>query len=376
LMLYIIFTFGSLCYGSFYLHQPFPIPGTGRFGLWQEYMVMPALLILTLAVSPSKKQIQIMVLLMCIATLALDKSFWNTVTDRDFSSYSEELHEEGGSMGYAGTNGLAAFAAQVSIFLLALAAFERRSLMKSAYYGLTAFSVVCLTYSLARAGYVAFFAGCLVLGVLKQRKLLLLMVVFLLTWTTLVPKAVVQRVNMTYDKQSGEVDHSSATRFSLWSSALDVFETQPIFGTGFETYRFMHLNERTDGGTGYYADTHNYFVKVLVEGGVMGLCILMWLLGSMMRDGYSVFRNAKDPLFRALGLALIGWIICAVAANIFGDRWTFLQVNGYMWVLAAMTARARQLEAAAPVPDVLAANKVAAPVRNSRPRLVARGASL
>ena len=25
-----------------------------------------------------------------------------------------------------------------------------------------------------------------------------------------------------------------------------------------------------------------------------------------------------------------------MAANFFGDRWTFLQVNGYMWVLAGL----------------------------------------
>src|SRR5579884_2821637 len=113
--MYGVFTYMSLCLGSLYLNRPFPLPGDARFGAWQEYMIMPALLLLTLATAPNKKQMQAMVLLLCLGTLALDKSFWNTVSDRDYSTYTEDLHMEVGSMGYAGTNGLAAFAAQSAV---------------------------------------------------------------------------------------------------------------------------------------------------------------------------------------------------------------------------------------------------------------------
>ena len=117
-------------------------------------------------------------------------------------------------MGYAGTNGLAAFEAQFATFLLALAAFERRLLLRLGYYALSAFSVLCLMYSLSRGGYAALFAGCLFLGVVKQRKLLVLMTLFLLTWTLIVPQAVTERVSMT--QQEGGLDHSSELRLTLW----------------------------------------------------------------------------------------------------------------------------------------------------------------
>jgi hypothetical protein len=32
-------------------------------------------------------------------------------------------------------------------------------------------------------------------------------------------------------------------------------------------------------------------------------------------------------------------VVCAAVANFFGDRWHFLQVNGYMWVVAGLVAR-------------------------------------
>jgi putative inorganic carbon (HCO3(-)) transporter len=344
LAVFAVFTFASLCFGSLYLKRPMPLPGDPRFNAWQEYMTMPVLLLLVASVAQSKRQILAMVLVMCMATLVLDKSFWNEVSGRDYSMYTEDLHSDGGSMGYAGANGLAAFAAQATAFLLALAGFERRTWIRAGYYGISAFSAICLMYSLSRGGYAAFLAGCLVIGLLKQRKILVLAGVFLFTWTTLVPPAVEQRVAMTYDAQNGAVDNSSRTRLSLWSNAMNVYQENPVWGTGFDTYEYMHLNRRTDGFAGYYADTHNYFVKVLVETGAVGFLLFLWLLGRIVSEGYRLFRRAHDPFFKSLGLGVIGWLVCTVVANLFGDRWTFLQVNGYMWVIAGLVCRAFELE--------------------------------
>jgi O-antigen ligase len=285
-----------------------------------------------------------MILVMCFTTVLLNKSFWDSISARDFSTYAEELHEEGGTMGYAGANGLAAYAAQFSTLLLALAAFERKIWLRLVYYAVACYSLVCLTYSLSRAGYVAIMAGVLVIGVFKQRTLLIMLVLFLLVWTSVVPGAVQQRVSSTYDETTGSFDNSSQTRLSLWTTALEVFKENPLAGTGFNTYALMNLNERTDGAVGYYRDTHNYPIKVMVETGAIGLALFLWLLGTTWRTGYHLFRRAKDPLLASLGLGLIGWLACAVAANFFGDRWTFLQVNGYMWVLAGLVSQATVLE--------------------------------
>ena len=77
------FTFLSLCLGSFYLGQSSPFPSTSRFGVWQEYMVMPALLLLTAATAPTNRQMKAIVIVMCLATFILDHNFWNVVSGRD-----------------------------------------------------------------------------------------------------------------------------------------------------------------------------------------------------------------------------------------------------------------------------------------------------
>jgi O-antigen ligase len=338
LLTYCVFTFISLCLGSLYLKTPLPfLSGNDpRFSDWREYILMPLFLFVVAAAVENRKQMVILIVLMCLGALALDKSFWSTVSDRDFSSYSDDLRDPG-AMGYAGVNGLAAFEAQFAAFLVALAAFERRRMWRWSYAGLTAISIFCLMYSFSRAGYVAVVAGFLFLGLVRLRWLLVLMAVFGLVWTSVVPNAVRQRITMTYDNKGGGLDHSSETRVNLWEDAMKVFDSNAVIGTGFNTYAYM-------GRIGIYKDTHNYFIKVLVETGVLGFLLFLALVLRFFWTGLMLHWKARDPLAKALGLGLAAWMVCCIAANCFGDRWSFLQVNGYMWIIAGLVARAWVME--------------------------------
>jgi putative inorganic carbon (HCO3(-)) transporter len=343
LLVYAPFTFLSLCFGSFYLGRPFPLPGDPRFGLWQDYMTLPALLLMVAAVRPTNKQIKAMVIIMCVATLVLNRNYWSYVSGHDFSAYSEDLRDTG-NMGYAGSNGLAAYEAQFAILLIALASFERKFWLRTGYYLLGVFSAICLMYSLSRGGYAALLVGWLFLGVVKQRKLLVLLAMFILTWAGLVPQAVQQRVMMSYDAQSGTLDHSAETRLVLWDDAIEVFKSSPLIGTGYNTYAYMHRNKGAFGGTAYYEDTHNIYVKVLLETGLLGFLLFAWLLAKTFFTGFRLFWRAKDPFYASLGLGISAWLLCAATANAFGDRWSFAQVSGYMWVLAGLVSEALVLE--------------------------------
>jgi putative inorganic carbon (HCO3(-)) transporter len=233
-------------------------------------------------------------------------------------------------------NGLAAFEAQSAIFLLALAAFERKHLLRFGYVALAIFSGMCLMYSLSRGGYLAFLVGILFLGLVKQRTLLVLLAAFLCTWTSLVPGAVQQRVLMTYDENSGALDHSAEVRVDLWEEAGGMIRANPVLGVGFDTYAYTsHAHN--------YKDSHNYFIKVLAETGVVGLLLFLWLLARIFQVGHRLFRCARDPFLGSLGLGLAAWVVCSAVANLFGDR-TYLQVDGYMWVLGGLVARAWVLE--------------------------------
>jgi O-antigen ligase len=136
---------------------------------------------------------------------------------------------------------------------------------------------------------------------------------------------------MTYSTGEG-LDSSTEERVTLWQDALEVVKHDPVFGTGFDTYQFM-------GRVGPYRDTHNYYLKVVVELGFVGLVVFLWLLTVGIKVSWQLFRGARDPSLRAMGCAFLAMLLCTIVVNLFGDRWSYLQVNGFLWILLGLVSR-------------------------------------
>lgn len=342
LAIYSVYTLISLFWGSLYLGAPLPISlSDHRLGEWMDYMWMPWLLVLCMSAFRTRFEFWLALGLMAFAAFGMNFNLRDTLSHRDMSTYSEGL-AEAGAMGMAGTNGLAAFEAQFGVLLLVFFGRVRSLSLKLVLGGLAGLTVYCLLFSFSRGGYAAFIAGCAFLGLVRYRAWLAVALVAGMFWASIVPTAVRERIEMTTGSSTGGFDDSSETRLSLWSDALAMAAQNPIIGTGYYTYAYMN---RMKAGAGHtYQDTHNYFVKVILEMGIIGLGIFLVLFWRIHAAGFSLYRRAgDDELFACLGLGLAAWTVSSAVANLFGDRWTFLQVNAYMWMLAGMVCRAHQM---------------------------------
>lgn len=325
------FLYISLWHGSFYLGEPAPLNlQDPRFSDWKNYLVMPLVFFVVASAIREVRHIKILVLLMVASFLLVNRSFYNTIKDRNLTHFSYDVRDAG-PLGYAGDNGLGAFEAEFLVFLLALYAFDKKKLSKLAILAMCAFGGYCLMYTFSRGAYIAFLVGLGFLGVVKQRKWLLVMLVGLIGWQVFLPNSVQERITMTYTEE-GELESSAQTRVQLWEDAMQLFRQNPILGTGFNTYSYLGRTEK-------YRDTHNYYLKVLVETGIVGLLVFLWLLWRMFHLGFRLFQTAEDPFLRSLGLGFAVMMVCAVAVNLFGDRWTFLQVNCFLWALLGCVVR-------------------------------------
>jgi putative inorganic carbon (hco3(-)) transporter len=137
--------------------------------------------------------------------------------------------------------------------------------------------------------------------------------------------------------------------------------SNPIFGTGYDTFEY---------GThaGNLRDTHNWYVKVMVETGLIGIAFALLIFQQMLSVSYRLFKQAKDPLYRGLGLGLVLAIVASLILNCFGDRWNFLEIIGLLWVLIAAALRAAEFDAMPRSESVAVADKTAP----SNPYLVYR----
>jgi putative inorganic carbon (HCO3(-)) transporter len=340
-----VMTYLALWRGSAYLGMAPPVSLSDlRFSDWKKYLEMPFIALLVVAVFRDLKQLKLVVLLMALSTLLVNWSFVVTTRGRDFSHFSYGLRDSG-VLGYAGENGFAAYEGQIMAFLLAFYAFAKNKFVKYSLLAVVAFSGYCLLFGYSRGGYLAILAALAFFGLFRERKILVGVIVILIGWQALLPTSVRERITMTYDKDvrvrqgydmEDQYDVDSTSRLELWQDAQTLFLQSPVIGLGYDTYRYLDR-------VGPYRDTHNYYIKVAVETGVVGLLIFLSLLGLMFRQGWRLFRCADDPFLKAMGLGFAALMVCAIVVNVFGDRWTYIQVNGFLWVILGCVMRGQKI---------------------------------
>jgi putative inorganic carbon (hco3(-)) transporter len=343
----------SMWLGSALGNAPAPLWITDQnFATWKDYMLIPLIFVATGLVIEDRKAVRTVVLITAMSLFFIDRSCLLESMSRSWANFDENKRD-GGPLGY-GSNQTAAFLAQFAMFFWGAGQFLKRRKIKLLCYGLVGITVFATMYTFSRGAYLAILFSVFVLGVLKDRKLLLIGAVFLVTWQAVVPTAVRQRVTMTQNA-NGKLEDSANERVKLWQAAEESILSDPIFGTGFATYQFtQHVDN--------LKDTHNWYVKVMVETGIIGLVIVMVMLEQMLALSYRLFKKAEDPLYRGLGLGLFLAICSCIIANFFGDRWTYLEITGPLWVLVGTALCATHLPEEGPATELTAKEPAAAAV--------------
>ena len=313
-------------------------PNDVRCSDFINYAILPLIYFLSLAVIRGKREMVVLVVLLALSMLFVNIGFRRNTKSRDMSNFSYDVRTAG-FMGWTGVNGLGAFEAQYMLFLIGLFAtkFNSRAALRLPYYALLAFSMYTLLYTFSRGSYLAFLLGIVVLGLMKQRKYLIAIAVLSLTWTVVVPKAVQQRILMTYSEDTG-VESSAEERLQLWQDGIERVKQNPVLGSGYDTYKFLRADETL-------RDTHNMFMKALVETGIVGLLFYVAVLLVATHTAWRLYADTSDPFFKAFGLATFICMLAVMVSNMFGDRWTYMEINGFLWALLGATARARHIVA-------------------------------
>ncbi len=334
-----LYLYVSLWIGTALSNAPAPLWLSDiNFVTWKDYMLLPLVLVAAGLVIEDRKAIRTVVLITGISLLLVDKSAIAESMSRTWSAFDENKRS-GGPLALQ-SNELAAFLAQFGMFFWGFGQFLKRRKAKLTCYGLSAVTLFATMYTFSRGAYAAVLFSVLVLAIVKDRKLLLVLGVFLLTWQTVVPIAVTERVNMT-ENSNGALDASAQERVELWTRAEQMFLSSPLVGTGYATFQ---LGQHVDN----LKDTHNWYVKVLVETGILGGLFAVALLVQMVAVAVRLFRKAEDPLYRSLGLGLLLALCSCLIANCFGDRWTYVEINGLLWVLIGASIRAFELTESSP----------------------------
>lgn len=348
-LIFAVYMYLSMWLGTALGHASAPIwIHDANFATWKDYMLLPLVFVAAGLVVKDRKAVRTVILIAGITLVFIDRSALMDSMSRSWSSF-DESKRDGGPLGFAGSNGLAAFLAQFAMFFWGFGQFLKRRKAKLLCYALVGTTIFATMYTFSRASYITIVVGALLLGIMKDRKMIIVVAVFLFTWQAIVPTAVTERVMMTTN-DNGQLEASAQERVDLWENAKKNFYNEPIFGMGYATFQF---GEHTDN----LKDTHNWYVKVLIETGILGGIMAAFLLFQMLALAYHLYKHGNDQLYRGLGFALLLCITSSMILNCFGDRWTYLEINGLLWAIIGAAASARYFPEPESTAELIAPNE-------------------
>jgi len=231
-----------------------------------------------------------------------------------------------------GANELGAYCVSASLFAICL--LITKSSTKSWKWGLYIF-IFCATmsimFSYSRGSYLAFFVGIFFIFMHKQKRLKTIMIILLISLiaSPFIPVSVQERFS-TISSSKEERDDSAQSRFIFWEIAFEKYKSKPILGYGYKSWRSPEINPTN-------MDTHNYFVKTLVEKGAIGMIILLGLIFSIYRQARKTHSLSKEnPWASAVSLGVVTATIALVFGNMFGDRFSHTTVVAIYWVYVGL----------------------------------------
>lgn len=194
----------------------------------------------------------------------------------------------------------------------------------------------CL-FTMSRGAWMAMAVAVLVFSALVDRKLLLLILAAGLCSLSL--PFVASRIGYLLTPEF-IASTTNGGRASRWALALIYWAESPLFGVGLGMFGGAVAMQHKIYSAVSYFYVDNYYLKILVEMGVVGLAAFLLLLGCLLFTGArTLYRTAKVQVDRSAYLlgagafsGLCGVVVHCYFENIFEEPY----MMAYFWIIAAM----------------------------------------
>ncbi|HEV8506938.1 MAG TPA: O-antigen ligase family protein [Chitinophagaceae bacterium] len=202
--------------------------------------------------------------------------------------------------------------------------------------------LVALFFSFSRGAWLAFVIGLLSYWLIQKRKLLIaFVIVIVLTissmfWlssndrylhyahdyrTTIFHKNFQEHLIATYKLK----DVSTAERFNRWIAGVRMIKDNWLTGIGPNTFYYNYKPYAIPAFRTWVSDNkehstiHNYFLFVLIEQGVPGLLLFLFIIGAMIYYAEKIYHHTEDKFYKATALACGVLTMMIVAVNFLSD---------------------------------------------------------
>lgn len=329
IILFIFYSYISLWNCSMRYSLPLPVT-LSNYLLYdfKNFAQMMSLYFIVMAIVETEEQQKTLVVIMSVIILLIAIKSYRNFSGGAAFSYDKRV---GGPFEAVdlGANHFGAFIAHYCSIFFGLFLFDENKKRKYLFLATVLFGLHPLFFAYSRGAYLAAFAVIVFFGILKKRSLLFLLVGFLMFWQLILPASVVDRITMT-KTETGQIEGSAAHRFTMWEIAIGLFEENPIFGSGYGSFGFNVPEDEE------LKDTHNYYMRILCEQGIIGFVLLLLLFTRALQSGWQLMRKGKTAFARGFGMGFTGCVFAVMITNLFGDRFSYFVLGSYFFIFWAI----------------------------------------
>ncbi|MEW6242889.1 MAG: O-antigen ligase family protein [Bacillota bacterium] len=242
---------------------------------------------------------------------------------------------------FGNPNVLANFLILSGPLALALASACRHAVKKILFFGVFGVLGVCMLLTFSRGGWLGLLVATVLFSLAANRKLLLLMLIIAVVSLAIVPQVDILSARL----QNVGKDSSVSYRMVVWTEALYIIRDFWPVGVGLGHRPFMQIYPA------YMLDrnkkpfhTHNQYLQLVVETGVLGLIIYGWIIFRNLRQTLHLLREERDRLIvsvsAAVSASLAGLAVMGMTDNILYRPKVIL----ILWVVLGIAAAAGMLQ--------------------------------
>ncbi|MCD6451049.1 MAG: O-antigen ligase family protein [Acidobacteria bacterium] len=191
--------------------------------------------------------------------------------------------------------------------------------------------IVPFLYTLSRTSWLAALPAAIVFLILSDKRIpVLFLLIFLVVGLVIfAPSKVRKRIDYTFNQppargqiQVGGVklDTSASARIRSWRFGLNGWTKHPLFGYGVTGFAFMDAQ----------------YIRTLVETGLVGFFIFLYLLFRIYREAIKVYRKLSSPFYRGIVMGYIAGFVGLIFHGIGANTFIIIRIMEPFWLFTAI----------------------------------------
>ena len=222
---------------------------------------------------------------------------------------------------------------------LSFGAISKNNKSKALFYILAIIMACCLVFTFSRGAWIGFGVAILAYVFLKDKRLLIPVIILGLLAVVLVP-GISSRI--TYMLSSEYIQSSlRGGRLVRWLTGIQILKGTPLFGVGLGHFggavainnnlSYLVDNEMVET---FYMD--NYYLKTAVETGLFGLFAFVMLMYQIIVNGIRTIRITKDKVSKELEIGIFSGIFGVIVHNFVENVFEVPMMTSCFWLLVAV----------------------------------------